>query len=75
MSNRNYYQYKELLDYIQSPNNSYCLILISETYDFNCTDITHPQVVGSTESPVTCGYDYIFLAFFNGKLIKSGIVK
>mgnify|MGYP006177450679 CR=1 FL=1 len=25
---------KELLDYIKSPNNSYCLVLISEAYDF-----------------------------------------
>tara|TARA_B100000401_G_scaffold167012_1_gene111636 strand:- start:198 stop:1154 length:957 start_codon:yes stop_codon:yes gene_type:complete len=25
---------KELFDYIQSPNDNYCLILISETYDF-----------------------------------------
>jgi len=25
---------KELFDYIKSPNNNYCLILISETYDF-----------------------------------------
>ena len=25
---------KELFDYIKSPNDNYCLILISETYDF-----------------------------------------
>ena len=25
---------KELLDYIKSPNNNYCLVLISEAYDF-----------------------------------------